>query len=94
MSKQKSDTKSSEPSNKKCLTDITGIDKDLGMNMTTDKGCQTKEIEIIEESFFEDETNHYLLLELIASDFELSDVIIKNVDGDQIDGLRNHSTSC
>ena len=86
MSKRKSDKKSSEPSNKKCLTDITGIDKDLGMNMTTDKGCQTKEIE--------DETNPYLLLELIASDLELSDIIIKNVDGDQIDGLRNHSTSC
>ena len=88
MPKRKSDTKSSKASNKKSLTDSTGIDKDLGMKMTADKGCQTEKIEIIEEGFFEDETNHYLLLELIASDLELSDIKVESVDGDQIDGFR------
>ena len=74
--KIETDTKSSEPSNEKSLTDITGIDKDLAMKMAADKVCQTEKIEIIEEGFFEEETNHYLLLELIASDLELSDIII------------------
>ena len=35
-----------------------------------------------------DETNHYLLLELIANNLELSNIITKSVDGDQIDGFR------
>ena len=56
--------------------------------MTADKGCQTEEIKIIEEDFSEDETNHYLLLELIANDLESSDIIIESVDGDQVDGFR------
>ena len=87
MPKRKSDTASDEPSSKKSLTDITGIDKDLGLEMTADKASQTEEIEVIED-FFEDETNHYLLLELIASDLELSDIIIGSVDGDQVEGFR------
>ena len=56
-----------------------------------DKGCQTcqtEEIEIVEEDFFEDETNHYLLLELIANDLESSNIISESVDGDQIDDFR------
>ena len=56
--------------------------------MTADKASQTEQIEIIEEDFFEDERNHYLLLELIASDLELSDIIIESVDGDQVEGFR------
>ena len=56
--------------------------------MTADKAFQTEQIEIIEGDFFEDERNHYLLLELIASDLELSDIIIESVDGDQVDGFR------
>ena len=86
--KRKPNTKISEPSNKESLKDITGIDKDLDMVMTADKGCQIVKIKIIEGGFFEDETNHYLLLELIASILELSDIINESVDGDQIDGFR------
>ena len=88
MPKRKSDTKSSEASNKKSLTDITGRDQDLGMKMTADKGCQIEKIEIIEQGFFGDEINHYFLLELIDSDLELSDVTTESVDCDQIDGFR------
>ena len=87
MPKRKPGTEITVTSNKKLLKDITGIDKDLGLKMTADKASQTEEIEIIEEDFFEDKTNHYLLLELIASDLELSDIIIETVDGDQVDGF-------
>ena len=88
MSKRKSNTEIIITANKKSLKDITGIDKDLGLKTTADKGCQTEQIEIVEEDFFEDETNHYLLLELIANDLESSDIISESVDGDQIDGFR------
>ena len=56
--------------------------------MAADKASQIEQIEIVEEDFFEDETNHYLLLELIANDLESSDIISESVDGDQIDGFR------
>ena len=55
--------------------------------MTADKASQTEQIEIVED-FFEDETNHYLLLELIANDLESSDIITESVDVDQVDGFR------
>ena len=53
-----------------------------------DKASQTEQIEIVEEDIFEDDTNHYLLLELTANDLESSDIITENIDGDQIDGFR------
>ena len=56
--------------------------------MTADKASQTEQIEIVEEYFFEDETNNYLLLELIANDLESSDVISESIDGDQVDCFR------
>ena len=56
--------------------------------MTVDKASQTEQIEIVEEDIFEDDTNHYLLLELTANDLESSDIITENIDGDQIDGFR------
>ena len=56
--------------------------------MTADKASQTEEVGIVDEDFFEDETNHYLLLELIANDLESSDIISESVDDDQIDGFR------
>ena len=56
--------------------------------MTADKVSQTEQIEIVEEDFFEDETNYYLQLELIANDLESSKIVIESVDGDQIDGFR------
>ena len=67
---------------------MTRVDKDLGLKMTADKVSQTEQIEIVEEDFFEDETNHYLLLELIANVLELSDIITESVDVDQVDGFR------
>ena len=70
------------------MKDITGVDKDLGLKTTADKESQTEKTEIVEEDIFEDETNHYLLLELIANDLESSDIITESVDGDQIDGFR------
>ena len=90
MSKRKSNTEITVTTNKKSLKDITGVDKDLGLKMTGDKASQTEQIEIVEEDFFEDERNYYLLLELIANDFESSDVISEGIDGDQVDGFRNH----
>ena len=75
MSKRKSKTEITMTTNKKPLRDITGVDKNLDLKMTTDKASQTEQIEIVEEDFFEDETNHYLLLELIANDLESSDII-------------------
>ena len=69
MSKQKSNTEITVTTNKKSLRDTTGVDKDLGLKMTADKASQTEQIEIVEKDFFEDETNHYLLLELIANNF-------------------------
>ena len=65
-----------------------GVYKDLGLKMTVDKASQTEQTEIVEEDFFEDETNHYLLLELMVNDLESSDIISESVDGDQIDGFR------
>ena len=56
--------------------------------MTADKASQTEEVGIVDEDFFEDETNHYLLLELIANDLESSDIISESVDDGQIDGFR------
>ena len=88
MSKRKSNTEITVTTNKKSLQDITSVDKDLGLKMTADKASQTEQIEIIEEHFFEDETNHYLLLELIANDLESSDVISESIDGDQVNGFR------
>ena len=88
MSKRKSNTEITVRANKKSLKDITGIDKDLGLKTTANKASQTEEIEIIEVDFFEDETSHYLLLELMANDLESSDVISESIDGDQIDCFR------
>ena len=88
MSKRISNTEITITTNKKLLNDIMDIDKDLGLKTTADKASQTEQIEIVEEDFFEDETNHYLLLELIANDLESSDIISESVDGDQIDGFR------
>ena len=88
MPKRKSNTEITITANKKSLKDITGLDKDLGLKTTADKGCQTKQIKIIEEDFFEDEANHYLLLELMANDLESSDILIESADGDQVDGFR------
>ena len=51
MSKRKSNTEITVTANKKSLKDITGIDKDLGLKKTADKGCQTEEIEIVEDAF-------------------------------------------
>ena len=88
MSKRKSNTGITVTTNKKPLKDIMSVDKDLGLKTTADKASQTGQNEIVEEHFFEDETNHYLLLELIANDLESSDVISESVNGDQIDGFR------
>ena len=88
MPKRKSNTEITVTTNKKSLRDITGVDKDLGLKMTADKASQTEQIEIVEEDFFEDETNHYLLLELIANDLESSDIRTESVDVDQVDGFR------
>ena len=88
MPKRKSNTKITVTTNKKSLKDITCIDKDLGLKMTADRASQKQQIEIVEKDLFEDETNHYLLLELIANDLESSDIISESVDDDQIDGLR------
>ena len=88
MSKQKSNTEITVATNKESLKDITGIDKDLGLKTIADKASQTEQIKIVEEDFFEDETNHYLLLELIANDLESGDVISESIGGDQIDGFR------
>ena len=88
MPKRKSNTEIAITANKKSLKDITGVDKDLGLKTTAVKVSQTELIEIVEEDFFEDETNHYLLLELIANDLESSDIISESVDGEQIDGFR------
>ena len=88
MSKRKSNTEITVTTNKMSLKNITGVDKDLGLKMTADKASQTEQIEIVEEDFFEDERNHYLLLELIANDLESSNIISKSIDGDQIDGFR------
>ena len=88
MPKQKSNMEITVTANKKSLKDITGIYKDLGLKTTADKGCQTEQTEIVEEDFFEDETNCYLLLELITNDLESCDIITESVDGDQIDGFR------
>ena len=88
MPKRKSNTEITVTTNKKLLEDITGIDKDLGLKTTADKASQTQQIEIVEEDFFEDETNHYLLLELISNDLESSDIISESVDGDLIAGFR------
>ena len=88
MSKRKSNTEITVTTNKKSLRDITGVDKDLGLKKTADKASQTEQIEIVEEDCFEDETNHYLLLELIANDLESRDIISESVDGDQIYGFR------
>ena len=41
MPKRKSNTEIDVTANKKSLKDITGIDKDLGLKTTADKGCQT-----------------------------------------------------
>ena len=64
---RKSNTEITVTTNKKSLRDTTGVEKDLGLKMTADKASQTEQIEIVQD-FFEDETNHYLLLELIAND--------------------------
>ena len=52
MSKRKSNTEIAVTTNKKSLRDITGVDKDLGLKMTTNKASQTEQIEIVEEDFF------------------------------------------
>ena len=88
MSKRKSNTEITVTTNKNSLRDIAGVDKDLGLKMTADKTSQTEQIEIVEEDFFEDETSHYLFLELIANDLESSDIITENIDVDQVDGFR------
>ena len=88
MSKQKSNTEITVTTNKKSIKDIMGIYKDLGLKITAVKGCQTEEIEIVEDAFFEGETNNYLLLELIANDLESSHIISESIDGNQIDGFR------
>ena len=59
MSKRKSNTEIKQTKNKKSLKDITGVDKDLDLKRTADKVSETEQIEIVEEDFFEDETNHY-----------------------------------
>ena len=51
MPKRKSNIEITVTSNRNSLRDITGIDKNLGLKTTADKGCQTEEIEIIEEDF-------------------------------------------
>ena len=61
MSKRKLSIEVTVTTNKKSLRNITGVNKDLGLKMTVDKASQTEQIEIVEEDFFEDETNHYLL---------------------------------
>ena len=61
MSKRKLSIEVTVTTHKKSLRNITGVNKDLGLKMTVDKASQTEQIEIVEEDFFEDETNHYLL---------------------------------
>ena len=82
MPKRKSNTEVKIITNKKSLKDITGIDKDftgIDKDLTTaDKESQTVEF-LNSDGFFEDETNHYLLLEIVANKLESSDIIIKSV---------------
>ena len=87
MPKRKSSKKIDNKPKKISLKDITGIDGDLGITTTAEKESQTETIEFNNNSLFEDEANHYLLLEIIANDLELSDIIIESVDRDpdQID---------
>ena len=94
MPKRKSNIAVTIITNKKSLKDITsidkglaGIDKDLGIVKTVDKESQTTEFTNA-DGFFEDERNHYLLLEIVANTLESSDIIIESVDGDQIDSFR------
>ena len=87
MPKRKSSEKIDNKPKEISLKDITGIGEDLGITTTAEKESQTETSEFNNNSLFEDETNHYLLLEIIANDLELSDIIIESVDGDpdQID---------
>ena len=55
--------------------------------MTTDKESPTKITDSKSDDFFIDETNQYLLLDKIADNLELSDIITKNLNSDQIDGF-------
>ena len=81
MPKQKSNTGVTIITNKISLKDITGIDKDLGIIMTADKESQAIEFNN-SDAFFKDETNLYILLEIVANKLESSDIIIESVDGD------------
>ena len=87
MPKRKSSEKIDNKPKEISLKDITGIGEDLGITTTAEKESQTETSEFNNNSLFEDETNHYLFLEIIANDLELSDIIIESVDGDpdQID---------
>ena len=80
MLKRKSKTEVTIITNKKSLKDIAGTDKDL-TGIEKDLTTANKESQAVEfgnpGGFFEDETNHYLLLEIVANKLESSDIIIE-----------------
>ena len=56
--------------------------------MKVDKESQTKTKKFFETDFFIDETNHYLLLDKISDNLELSEIINEHFEGDEIDGFK------
>ena len=55
--------------------------------MTADKESQTETTDFKNDDFFIDKTNHSLLLDKIADNLELSDIITENRNDHQIDGF-------
>ena len=87
MPKIKSTEEINKPSKNILLKNITGIDGDLNMTATADKGSQTETLELGKDNFCIDETIQYLLLDKIADGLELNKDISENSEGDQIDGF-------
>ena len=87
MPKIKSTEEINKPSKKILLKNITGIDSDLNMTATANKGSQTETLELAKDNFYIDETIQYLLLDKIADGLELNKDISENSEGDQIDGF-------
>ena len=89
MPKRKSQrSEINEPTNKKSLNEITGIDENLTELLKVDKELQTQTKEINENDFFAISESHFLLLDKLANNLELNEFINENLEGDEIDGFR------
>ena len=89
MPKRKSQrSEINEPTNKKSLNEITGIDENLTELLKVDKELQTQTKEINENDFFAITESHFLLLDKLANNLELNEFINENLEGDEIDGFR------